>query len=509
MQENNKRIAKNTLFLYFRMLLVMAVSLYTVRIVLNTLGKVDYGIYNVVGGVVVVFSFISNTLTASSLRFFAFGLGQENQEQVRKTFCAVMTIFIGLVVVIIIFSETVGLWFLNNKMNIPLERMFAANVVYQLSVLSFVVNMLTTPYTALIIAHERMNIYAYIGIIDIILRLLIVYLLLVFMVDKLILYAILIFLVTNIMAMIYGIYCKKKFIECQFSFNWDKSLYKELASFSGWNLIGGLSSMMKGQGTNILLNVFFGPIVNTAWGIANRVELAINQIVNGFFQATSPQITKLYAANRKQEMFHLVFRSSKVSCFLLLPIALLILFEINFLSTFWLVNVPEYAISFTKLVIILQLIDSFTLPLAGIVHATGKMALYQTLIYGTQLLILPISYIFLKFGYQPEIVFYIMIIITVVCFVLRLIVLKYLAQLSIYSFIKDVIIKSAIVFLLVYIPLQCIVFYFEESLSRLIVVILTDIFIAGIATFFIGLTKQERIVVKSYIYKKLMHKEMY
>jgi O-antigen/teichoic acid export membrane protein len=282
--ENNKRIAKNTLMLYFRMLLIMGVSLYTVRIVLNTLGVEDYGIYNVVGGIVVMFSFLSNTMASASQRFFAFELGRKDYDQLKKTFSMTVTIYLIIAVIILILAETLGLWFLNTQLSIPVERMETANWVYQFTIFSFMMTMLTVPYNAAIVAHERMNVYAYVSIVEAFLKLLIVYILVLFSYDKLKLYAILMFGVTTFITLIYRTYCKRQFQECSYNFYWEKPLFKELIGYSGWNLFGAIAGILNNQGINILLNIFFGPIVNAARAIAYQVNTAVNQFVTNFFK---------------------------------------------------------------------------------------------------------------------------------------------------------------------------------------------------------------------------------
>jgi O-antigen/teichoic acid export membrane protein len=317
LENNNKRIARNTLLLYFRMLLTMAVSFYTVRVVLDTLGVRDYGIYNVVGGVVTMFSFLSATMASASQRFFAFEIGRKNFEQLKKTFGITMTIYFIIGLVILILAETVGLWFLNTRMTIPLERLEAARWVYQFSILSFMVTMFSIPYNAAIVAHERMNAYAYVSIMEVLLKLGAVYMLVAFSFDKLKLYSILIFVVISITSMTYRIYCRKNFEECRVSFYWEKGLFKEIVTYSGWNLFGALASIFNNQGINIMLNLFFGPVVNAAQAIAYQINTAINQFVQNFLMAARPQITKYYANGELEQMLKLVFQSSKISFFLL------------------------------------------------------------------------------------------------------------------------------------------------------------------------------------------------
>jgi len=314
---NNKRIAKNTGILYFRMLLMLGVNLYTSRVIMNVLGVEDFGIYNVVGGVVTMFTFLSGAMGGSTSRFLTFELGKKNFPQSKKIFSAALGIHFVLALVIFIVAETIGLWLLTHKLVIPVERIEAAHWAYQFSVLSCMISIIQIPYNASIVANERMNIYAYLSLADVVLRLVIVYLLTLADFDKLQVYAILVFSVSVITASIYRIYCKREFAECSFSFHWDKNLYRTMLSYSGWDLIGNLAVIGMGQGLNLLLNVFFGPVVNAARAIAYQVQGAIFGFVSNFLTAVKPQIIKLYAEGSIESMMKLVFSTSKYSFYLL------------------------------------------------------------------------------------------------------------------------------------------------------------------------------------------------
>lgn len=490
--ENNKRIARNTFLLYIRMLLIMSVSLYTVRVVLNTLGVVDYGIYNVVGGVVTMFAFLSGTMASASQRFFSFELGRNNQEQLKKTFSMTITIYAMVAVIILILAETVGLWFLNTKMTIPAERMDAARWIYQFSILSFMMTMFTIPYNASIIAHEEMKVYAYVSIIEVGLKLLIVYLLVLFSFDKLKLYAVLMFLVTTIVTFIYRTYCTRKFSECRFSFYWNKPLFKQIVSYSGWNLFGALAGMSNNQGINIMLNVFFGPIVNTARGIAYQVSSSVNQFVQNFVTATNPQIIKYYADDNKEQMLSLVFRSSKFAFILLFILSMPILLETNFVFTLWLKDVPEYVVLFTRLVIICALIDSLSFPLMTAAQATGRIKKYQSITGGMMLLNLPVSYIFLKIGYPPVTVFYIAIINSCVCLLIRLYLLQTMVGLQMKRYLANVILPLSVVILVSYIIPLFLKNKMDEGIIKFIVVAITGLVCSVACIFLFGLSAEER-----------------
>ena len=502
--ENSKRIAKNTLLLYFRMLLTMLVSLYTVRVVLNTLGILDYGIYNVVGGVVVMFSFLSNTMASASQRFFAFELGRNDIAQLKKTFSLTVTIYFLIAFIVVVLAETVGLWFVNFKMVIPIERMVAANWIYQFTILSFVVTILTIPYDAAIIARENMKVFAYVSIIEVTLKLAIVYLLVLFSIDKLKLYAFLMFIASCIVSSIYIIISKRKYEECKFQLYWDKKLFNTLISYSGWNLFGSVAGVLNNQGVNILLNMFFGPIVNAARGIAYQVSTSVNQFVSNFIVAVNPQITKYYAANEKEQMIKLVFQSSKLSFFLLFILSMPVLLETNFILTLWLKIVPEYVILFTRLVIITAMIDSLSYPLMVAAQATGDIKRYQTLVGSVMLLNLPISYCFLKLGFPPQTTMYVAIGVSVVCLFLRLLMLKTLVGLIIRDFVNNVLRKVISVTIFAYILPLWLVLILDDSLLRFFIVGISGLITSIGAMYLIGLSMNEQLLVNSILKKKFI-----
>ena len=315
--DNNKRIAKNTLLLYLRMFLTMAVSLYTSRIILNTLGVEDYGINNVVGGIVTMFTVISGSLSASISRFITFELGKDNIQRLKKVFSTGVNIQIGMSVLIVLLAECVGVWFLNTKMNIPPERLGAANWVFQCSILTFVLNLLSVPYNAAIIAHEKMSAFAYISILEVSLKLIIVYMLIISPFDRLKTYAVLFLCVGAIIRFIYGYYCKRHFEECSYYFVYDKPLLKEMTSFAGWNFFGTSAWMLNTQGLNILINMYFGVAFNAARGVATQVDSALKQFINNFTTAVNPQITKSYAQGDLEYVYTLVCSSAKYSAFLM------------------------------------------------------------------------------------------------------------------------------------------------------------------------------------------------
>lgn len=504
--ENNRRIAKNTLFLYFRMLLTMGISLYTVRVVLEVLGVVDYGLYNVVGGIVVTLSFFNQTMSAASQRFFAYELGRNNIAQLGKTFSMTLTIYFIIAAVILLLAETIGLWFLQSKMTIPPDRMDAAKWVYQFSIMSFIMSMFTVPYNSMIIAHEDMKIYAYISIVESILKLMIVFLLVYFSYDKLKLYGVLMFSVTVIIAGFYWIYSSRKYKEFSYKFYWNKSLFKEIISYSGWNLVGVSAGIFKDQGINILLNVFFNPVVNASRGIAFQVNNSINQFATNFIKATQPQITKHYATGETDQMLKLVFKSSKFSFFLLLILSMPVLLETNSILTVWLKKTPEFVVLFSRLVIVNALIDSLSYPLVSAAMATGKIRRYQLTVGGMQMLNIPVSYLLLSLDMPPETPMYVAICIAIINLLLRLFLLRKMVGLNVAHYINNVLIIVLLTAAAAYVLPLSVVCFLDESIIRFIVVCMVGGIMSVLSVYFIGSTKGEQsFYIKAadeWIYKK-------
>lgn len=494
--ENNKRIAKNTMFLYFRMLLVMGVSLYTSRIVLNTLGVEDYGIYNVVGGVVLLFSSINTTMATAIQRFMNYEMGKNNFRKLNLIFNISIIIHLGIAVLLFLLLEIIGVWFLNTKMNISSERMEAANWVLQFSIFSFLVTILSVPYNAAIIANEKMKAFAVISILEVSLKLLIVFSLNWVSFDKLKFYAVLMFLLSVILRLTYGIYAKKKFPECNFKWEWNKKICKEMSVFAGWNLIGVSSTLIRTQGVNIVLNIFYGVVVNAAMGIANQVKIAMENFTNNFLIALNPQITKSFAAGDTNYLFSLVFKGSRYAFFLLLFLTLPIILETEILLKIWLKTVPEYTVIFVRLILIVSIIESLSKTLIQSMFATGKIRRYQLIVGSITIMNLPLSLLFLYFEYPPSIVFIIAIFIAIISLFVRLFLLQGMINLKIQDFISNVLVTIFIVgigsFLLPFIVYNLL----ETSYMRLLLLL----FLCAVSTigsiYFIGLSNNERAVVK-------------
>jgi len=407
---DNKRIARNTLMLYFRMLLTMAVGLYAARIVLQVLGASDFGLYNVVGGIVTMFTFLNSTLATGTQRFLTFALGENKIQKLRDVFSTASYLHIFFAVVILIISEVVGLWLLYNQMQIPEERMKAAFWVFQFSTIAAMVAIIQVPYMSSLIAHEKMDIYAWVSIYDAVMKLVIVYLIQVVDTDKLILYAFLFFLVHVSTALIYIFYCRNKYEECRMFGGFNKETFREIASFSGWNIFGCGAVALQGQGVNILLNMFFGTIVNAARGIAFQVNNIILQFVNNFQTAVNPQIVKLYASGQKEKMIRLVINNSKMAAYLLLLITIPLYIELEFVLKIWLGDYPDYTAIFLRITIIQTLVQTITRPAVMALHAVGRMKEPNLTSGITLLLILPVTYFLLRIGISPVTVFWVNVI---------------------------------------------------------------------------------------------------
>ena len=490
--QNNKRIAKNTLLLYFRMILVMAVTLYTSRVVLNTLGVEDYGIYNVVGGIVAMFGFINSSMSSATQRYLTFTLGKGDEKRLRTIFSTALQIHALIAGIVFVLGETVGLWFLWNKMQIPVDRMDAAFWVLQCSILSAVVMIVSVPYNADIIAHERMSVFAYISVVEVILKLLIVYLLVVFSADKLILYGILILMVQVVIRFCYSIYCNRHFEESNYLHVLDKSLFKEMTGFAGWSMFGNLSAVMLTQGVNMLLNVYFGPIINAARAVAVQIQGVMLQFVGNFQTALNPQITKTYASGDMRQMHALMFRSARFSFYLVLLLALPVLYETEFILTAWLKIVPDHTVIFTRIIICMTLMCPISNPMVVANRATGKVRMFEMISGGVLFLVFPVSWILLEYGFPAYSVFIVNFVLEGVALLARMLVLRYLIEIGIREWVQNlflriglVIITSVILPSVVYVSLQ-------EGIVRFIAVGMSCMFSVFVTTYLLGLTTSER-----------------
>ena len=488
---DNKRIARNTLFLYFRMFITMGISLYTSRLVLNILGVDDFGIYNVVGGVVAMFSVISGSLSTAISRFITFELGRDSKDRLKTIFSSAVTVQVIIALLVCLLVEICGVGFLNNKMNIPIEKMEAANWVLQCSMLIFMINLISVPYNAAIIAHEQMKVFACISILEVLLKLGVVFILYVTLFEKLILYAILLLFVAFIIQMTYVLYCKKHFEESSYVHSFDVALLKEMSGFAGWSFWGSLAGVLYTQGLNMLLNVFFGPVVNAARGIAVQAQSAVQQFVTNFQMAINPQITKTFASGNLEQMHSLMFRSARFSFILLFFITLPVLLETDFLLTIWLKTVPDDTVVFIHIMICISLIYTTANPCVIANQATGKVKVYQAVVGGVLLTILPISYTVLKLGAPAYSVFIVHFCMELAQFS-RMYMLRKLINLPIRQYFNNIYIPIVgTVFVSIILPIF-VHMQFEEGWLRFIVVGFTCVLSVSLSAFFIGFTKNER-----------------
>ena len=499
---SNKRIAKNTLMLYIRMFLIMAVMLYTSRVILKALGVEDFGIYNIVGGIVVFFSFINNAMIASTQRFLNYELGRKDIEEASKVFSASVNIYLAISIIFLLLAESVGLWFLNTYLNIPPERMNAANWVYQFTIITSIINMMKMPYNAAVIAHERMSFYAYSSIIEAGLKLSIVFLI-VYFADRLISYAILLSVVSFLILVVYIYYCRRTFLICRhLSFAYNKKRYSDIISFSGWSLFGALANVGTTQGINIILNIFFGVGVNAAMGIASQVNAAIYQFVSNFQTAFNPQIIKSYAAKEFEHFKTLILHTSKYSYYLLFILILPVFICCEEVLEIWLGEVPEHAVSFCRLLLIFSLIDALQGPLWVSAQATGKIKSYQLMVSSLILLNLPIIFFILKLYKIAEIALIVRIFLNIITAFARVVYLNRLYSFPIALFFKKVIIVCIVITAITSAPSYIIYYALTPNWSRLIITISASLMISASIIYFLGLNRNERNFIKTLIFKK-------
>lgn len=498
---SNKRIAKNTLLLYARMLLLLVVSLYTSRIVLATLGVEDYGLYNVVGGVVVMFTFINKAMGNSTSRFITFALGKGDEAELKNVVGVSFLIHWVIAGIILLLAETVGLWFLYNKMIIPDERMTAALWVYQFSVISCMVSIVSVPFNSMIIAHEKMGAFAFISILDAVLKLVIVYLIQISPFDKLVFYAALILGVSILDRIIYQVYCYRHFEEAKGIKYKKTGLVKQMTSFAVWAMVGNLAYVGYTQGLNILLNMFFGPAVNAARGVAVQVEGVINGFVTNFQTAVNPQITKSYAADERGRVRDLLFLSSKFSYFLLLILCLPVFLEAPTLLGLWLVEVPDHTVNYIRLLILIMMAQALHNPVSMIKSATGRIRAYQLTIGGILILIVPISYIALKMGAPSEAVFVIHLIVQLTAQTIAVLMVRKDIGLSFWYYVKNVVLNVLFITLISCIIPVLLYLKLDYSITSMIIVAFVAVVSVGLTVLYLGLNKQERTFILSKVFK--------
>ncbi len=497
--DNNRRIAKNSFFLYVRMFFLMLIGLFTSRVVLNALGINDYGLNNVVGGFVGMLVFLNGLLSQGSSRFLTYELGKGDFDRLRKTFSACLTIHFIMAVVVLLLGETIGLWFVNTQLKINPERMDAANWVYQFSLFSSFLSIMQTPYSASVTSHEKMSVYAYMSIFDAAMKLLIVYLLLVMDVDKLKLYSFFFFCTTVVSIIIYRIYCVRKFSECSFHFGYDKTLYKELFAYSGWNTIGAIAFLFNGEGVNVLLNIFFGTIVNASRGIALTVANVVGQFISNFQNAAAPQIIKYYSQSNYEEMNRLIVNNAKYSSYLFIIIGIPIFIEIHYLLYLWLGQVPMYSAWFSRLVILQIMITAIDGPIGRGIHAFGRMKLPNLTSAIIYLMVLPISYVVLKLGANPITIYIVNILVYPFALFCDLFILHKYSNISIILFVKNVILKVILLTLLISVVPLFLHHYMDYGICRCLFVFSSSSLISCIIIYKWGISESVRIIVINWI----------
>ena len=475
---------------------MMAISFYTTRVILESLGVEDYGINNVVGALVSMFSLLSSSLSSSVSRYITYGLGKGDMNDLKKIFSTSINIHVILAIIVIIAIETVGMWFLNNKMVIPAERLHAATWVLHCSAITFAIGLLSVPYNAAIIAHEKMSAFAYMTIFDAVAKLSIAIAIKYYGGDRLILFAILNIIPLAISQIIYWTYCKRKFEECVYSLSWDKGKFKEIAGFAMWNFIGCTAELMKDQGVNIAINVFTGPVINAARGIAMQVNRIVSRFIQNFTIALNPQIIKDYAAGNLERMHKLIFTGARFSYFLFMFLSIPIFFEIESILLLWLGQVPEHTVLFTRLVLILTLCEIISQTLITAQYATGKISNYQIVVGGILLMNFPISYLLLYLGFAPEVTVVVAIIISQICLIARLLFLRTMVKLPVKQFIKEVYLKVILVTILsASLPTVCYIFL-QPSITRFIIIGLTSVITSSACIYYIGCNhnEQEKVI---------------
>lgn len=444
---NNKKVAKNTLALYTRMIFIVCIGLYTSRVVLDALGASDYGVYNVVGGICIMLSFINTGMVMSSQRFISYELGIGDEKQTNKIFCTSMNIHIVIAILIFLLSESIGLWYLNTQMNIPEGRMNAANWVYQFSIFSFIVSICSVPYNSSIVAHEDLKIYAYIGIYESVMKLILAYCLMFVSYDKLIIYASLIFITQVSIRCFCTWFCKKHYRECFYRFVFDKELSKKMFSFAGWSVLGNLGFSTRDQGSNIIMNLFYGTTINAARGIAGQLNSIINGFANNFIVALNPQITKLYASNEIEKCKELTYSGARFSFYLLSVIIIPFLLNIDYILNLWLKEVPLYTNIFLCVILLSSLLYAISQPLTTALQATGNIKWFQIIICLLLISEMPVSYIVLYWGLPPYWALFPMLISNFIAIFIRIILLsKMNSHFKIREYTRTVLFRCLLIF---------------------------------------------------------------
>ena len=496
----NKRIAKNTIFLYFRLVIVLVISLYTSRVILNTLGVVDYGIYNVVAGFVYMLALLNASLTNSAQRFYNYEKSINGEVGVQKVFVTSIYIQVIIVILILLFAETIGIWYINNKMVYPPERYEAVMIVYHFSVLSLLFMAFQIPYSAALIAHEYINYYAIVGVIDVILKLLIALLIPYFSVDNLAIYGILMSLISAVDFLLYFFYCRKKINGIRFKYKYYKETFVEMLGYYSWSTFNGISQIVKNQGLNILMNLYFGPVINAARGISYQIKGALLGFVMNITTAAQPQMIEAYTTGNYDRAMHLMSTISKFIFFSLFIVALPLMLDIDYVLYLWLGNgVPNYASIFTILVLVITMVDILLSPITIVINATGQVGSYYFWTSNIGLLVLPFSYIALEKGVSPEIVYVISLLLSILALFFGLVILKNKTPFKLNVYLKNVLIPILKVVIISLILPLTISIYLEYGFARFLFVSIISVMVTSFSIYFIGLSLHERQLVKTNI----------
>ena len=495
---NNSRIARNTIFLYARMLVVLVISLYTTRIILKSLGEVDFGVNNVVAGVVAMFAFLNASLTACIQRFYNYEHGKSGDESMNKVYVTSCIIQVLLALIVFILVETIGIWYMNNILVVPAERFHAAMVLFQCTVVSLVLIIIQVPFSSAIMAYEKMDYYAYVGVVDVFLKLLIAFIITYYVGDKLILYGILLAIVSLIDFILYYVYVKIKFKELHFNFVFDKALFKNMLWFAGWSLFGSFAMVMRNQGLSMILNAFFGPVVNAARGISYQIKGGLAGFINNISTATRPQVVEAYARKDFARSTKLTFASTKICYYLLYMMALPVAYEMNYILKLWLgSSIPENTVIFSILMLVVALVDGLNPPITTLIYATGRNGLYNVLTSIGGLLVLPLSYFGLKVGMHPAFVYVVSILVSALVQAISMWCLQRAVGISIPQYIKSVLLPCFLVsFVTILLPLPIVVFL-DSAFLRLVMTTILSIFSIGLISYFLGFNKDEKNLIKS------------
>lgn len=503
MNKENSRIAKNTMYMYFRLFFSLCINLYMSREVLRVLGVEDYGLYNVIGGIISMFGFLNGAMTNTTSRYLTFYLGQKNMDKLNNIFNMFLLIHFIIALIILTLGETVGLWFLYNKMVIPEGRMFAAEWLYQLSVASSFIMIIGVPFNSSVISHEKMSVFAFITIMDVVLKLVVVLALQWSPFDKLIFYGTMFFLIQVLDVLLYFLYCKKNFVESKFKYYWNKPLFKSTASFAGWSMFGNFAYLFYNQGLNLLLNMFCGPAVNAARGIAVQVDGVVKQFASNIQTAINPQIIKSYANNDLERMHTLIFASTRYCYYLLFLLSLPIMVETQFILTLWLGNVPAHTISFIRITLVVVMLEAFINPMFTANLASGKVRTYQITLSIISYAFMPITYFAIKLTKLPESVFLCYLACVVVGVIVRVFILRRQVKVSIGKYLRKVVCPIGVVTILsVIIPLF-LHLMMNYGMWRFIIVGFVCLLSVLCMAFLFGVSNSEKLIFVQYVRNKI------